>query len=512
MLVFPFLLPGQKTYPTGLIMDDEEYEQLSFSSKNIQIDYGQRSISRSIDLAPYCPEVRHQGDLPSCVGWSAGYAAMTIERALRKGWTDPRQISQNANSALFVFNQVSQGNCELGISMPKALALLQEKGNCLAREFDFDVNDCLKEATEAHLQAAEEYRIDDFLPLFQKDAGPEEKIRNVKRVLAQNKPVIIGMTILSNFYTIEAGESRWFPGIGDTNYAGSHAMVVVGYDDDRFYKPNWEAPENELGAFKLMNSWGKNWGDKGFIWISYADFAEHCRHAYAILLADGPPIDFELDTTPEEKTEAEVSVSEPENVALATMEGSFGFRQFTGEWYQNNPVFKEANVRLIDDHYVLSEPHRVGDAFQLYVKSGFDNGYIYVFSVDANGKAEMHFPMSEEYDIRFQGQHESALLMSGGSLLTIPAIDEALQLSYPGEDHLVALFSTQKIKGRYFEYLLNALSQNKEHLKDQLFSILEPHMIPLPDITYHRNSMSFDVSSRSDGKIVPIVLTVEVDP
>jgi len=33
-------------------------------------------------------------------------------------------------------------------------------------------------------------------------------------------------------------------------------MILVGYSDDR-------------GAFKVMNSWGTQWGNGGFGWISY---------------------------------------------------------------------------------------------------------------------------------------------------------------------------------------------------------------------------------------------------
>ena len=36
-------------------------------------------------------------------------------------------------------------------------------------------------------------------------------------------------------------------------------MLVVGYSD-------------EYNAFKVVNSWGENWGSDGFVWIDYAAF------------------------------------------------------------------------------------------------------------------------------------------------------------------------------------------------------------------------------------------------
>ena len=36
-------------------------------------------------------------------------------------------------------------------------------------------------------------------------------------------------------------------------------MLVVGFSD-------------EYNAFKLVNSWGEDWGDNGFVWIDYQAF------------------------------------------------------------------------------------------------------------------------------------------------------------------------------------------------------------------------------------------------
>jgi len=39
-----------------------------------------------------------------------------------------------------------------------------------------------------------------------------------------------------------------------------HAMCIVGFDDTKFG-----------GAFEIVNSWGDNWANSGFIWIRYDD-------------------------------------------------------------------------------------------------------------------------------------------------------------------------------------------------------------------------------------------------
>lgn len=494
---------GQGSYPLGLILDDDEYLELPHVSSNIQVNSGQKSIPLAVDLSPYCPEVRHQGDISSCVGWATGYGAMTIERALRNGWTNRFRITESANSALFVYNQLSDDDCG-AIRMPEALHFMQSKGNCLARDFDFDVNTCHKKANENLLRKASEYKLEEFIRLFEPNAPTEEKVRSTKLVLAQNKPVVIGMKVLNNFYSIKYGDESWFPTLGDQTYAGGHAMVVVGYDDLRFHSDRSDVPADMKGAFLVMNSWGKGWGMDGYIWVRYAHFGEYCRHAYALMLEGGTPIDFELDLSPDSVSTTEVT----EGRDLRSLSGSFGFRLYTGEWFNNKPLFREQNVTLKENIYELSNC-KVGDQFQLYVSSEYLNGYIYVFSVDAAGKVEVHFPKAEEYNVKYADQNESALLMGLGSTLTVPSEETALTLTHEGEDHLIVLFSEKKIKPRYIDFLGEQLITADENLDEKLPRLLRKYMVPFSDITYSTDRMGFDVSTRSDGRIVPIILKVK---
>ena len=44
------------------------------------------------------------------------------------------------------------------------------------------------------------------------------------------------------------------------NKGTMHAMVIIGYDDNKFG-----------GSYRILNSWGENWGDKGKLWMRYED-------------------------------------------------------------------------------------------------------------------------------------------------------------------------------------------------------------------------------------------------
>jgi C1A family cysteine protease len=42
---------------------------------------------------------------------------------------------------------------------------------------------------------------------------------------------------------------------------GPHAICIIGYDNNRYG-----------GAFEIVNSWGSEWGNDGYLWIKYSDF------------------------------------------------------------------------------------------------------------------------------------------------------------------------------------------------------------------------------------------------
>ena len=151
-------------------------------------------------------------------------------------------------------------------------------------------------------------------------------------------------------------------------------------------------PDNVKGAFKLMNSWGKNWGERGYIWVRYADFGNYCKQAFALMLRDAEPINFDFDK--EIAQEENLKEKESEELLgreLSQFAGVFGFRNYVG--WDNGPQFEEATVRLNQaGYYRLEGDWQVGNKFQLYVESGFEGGYIYVFSIDPRGKAAIHFP------------------------------------------------------------------------------------------------------------------------
>ena len=119
-------------------------------------------------LKQYCPTVINQGQTGSCIGRSAGYGTFTIMKAQKEGWTDKQKITENAFSAMYIYNQVKLGNCEEGSLFSKALKLLQKEGDCLSKDFDYPIDDCNRIPKTEHKLAAQKsrYKVQGYYKLF----------------------------------------------------------------------------------------------------------------------------------------------------------------------------------------------------------------------------------------------------------------------------------------------------------------------------------------------------------
>ena len=70
--------------------------------------------------------------------------------------------------------------------------------------------------------------------------------------------------------TYNPATSAFFSKEGETEPASGHAISIVGWDDS-YSKDNFLVQPSRDGAWIAVNSWGDEWGDGGFCYISYED-------------------------------------------------------------------------------------------------------------------------------------------------------------------------------------------------------------------------------------------------
>jgi C1A family cysteine protease len=200
------------------------------------------------------PPPRDQADASSCVSWAVTYAAAS-QASRRNGLGAGVMLAPS-----FTYNQVSgDRTCLSGTSIVKTLDLLRDKGTLPIEEFAYDPGWCGRMPTEAEKTRALRYRIKGYSKL---DAGD---IEAVKAQLARGLPVIFSMRVGPKMRG-HRGDSVFTADFGDL---GGHTMVAIGYDEAR-------------KAFRIQNSWGRNWADGGYGWFAYDFWKRNVRFGYVI--------------------------------------------------------------------------------------------------------------------------------------------------------------------------------------------------------------------------------------
>ncbi|MGO8842941.1 MAG: C1 family peptidase [Methyloceanibacter sp.] len=234
--------PPDTVYSTGAIPEDPEVER-----RRSIVPHHRAFLPTSIDLSSRMPAVGKQGGLGSCTAWATAYAA----RSYYTGAFEDRNIRQSANlpSPNYVYHLARRSDCNAGSTLGQIVDVLKNGALSLA---DYPYTDaCVPAASPELVARAHDFRV---LGANRVDISQPD---DIKGQLAQSNPVIISFTVSTAFGQLRGAKTfmeRAPP--ADDKVHGGHAMTIVGYDERR-------------QAFRLINSWGKGWGDHGYAWVSY---------------------------------------------------------------------------------------------------------------------------------------------------------------------------------------------------------------------------------------------------
>ncbi|MGE5861178.1 MAG: C1 family peptidase [Ignavibacteria bacterium] len=445
LLLFIFLtsiILGQE-YETGLLLDDSLYKDRPIAATLMRGNYD--DLPGAVSLKQYAPAPGNQGPYGTCAGWATAYSARTILEALKNLWGQGKTDS-NAFSPSFVYNQISTGNdCKSGTSLTQALDVLRDQGDVKLNEFEYS---CDRKITALDKVKAQAYRILEYRDIVVSATKNKEKY--VRKSLAEGKPVVIAIDIPRSFYRVK---EVWIPDSSDyQNWSRGHAVTIVGYDDEKYG-----------GAFEIMNSWGLNWGKKGFSWIRYSDFNFFCKYAFEV-------IDLRKK-----------SIDKPD------LSGSLLFKTSTGE---------EMKSSFNGEYFTMDKAYSSGTLFELVISNN-EPAYVYAFSSDLTNDLYKIFPFSDKM-VAYLPYRQNDVAIPDEESYNI--LDETR-----GKSYYCFLYSSKAVN---IDSIISVIKSSDGAIWQKIKSVLKDYMVDMNDIKFdYSGKINFKAISRNKF-VVPVLVEI----
>jgi C1A family cysteine protease len=198
-------------------------------------------LPSKVDLRPSMPDVYNQGELGSCTA-NALCAAVGF---IVKGFTGSR---------LFVYyNERRMENTipdDEGAYLCDGVKTLEKYGVCAESDWPYVIKKfAVKPPEFCYINASQH--------LVLSSSNVDTDLYSMKHALANGFPFVVGISIYTSFESDEVGTTGKVPMPKSNDESlGGHAVLVCGYDD-------------ETQMFIVRNSWGPDWGDKGYFYLPY---------------------------------------------------------------------------------------------------------------------------------------------------------------------------------------------------------------------------------------------------
>ena len=220
----------------GCILDPKDERDLYFAAEREAL----ASLPPSIKLLP-SPAILDQGKAGTCVlnASAVAYMDLMIAQGLFVGV--PSRLFMRWITAEFEGDPMEDN----GVCIRDTVKMFIQYGVCSEHEWPYDLSQIfVKPPDHCYYNAKKEKIIE-----YRRIVGEH----NLKACLAEKYPVIIGIPLDEYFEGEEVAATGKMRAFDEKSFVGNHGVLLRGYDDT-----------NDDEKWFVQNSWGEDWGQKGF--------------------------------------------------------------------------------------------------------------------------------------------------------------------------------------------------------------------------------------------------------
>jgi len=207
----------------------------------------------SLDLTAYCSPIEDQGALGSCTAQAVAGVVEYLERRAMQ-----RHIDASRLFLYKVTRNLLGWTGDTGAYLRTTMKALATFGTPPEQYWPYAIADFDAEPGAFQYAHAQRFRALNYYRLDRTGRSQVQLLQLIKDVMVYGLPIAFGYLVYS--WGNDDGEFP-MPEPGQ-RYYGGHAVVAVGYDDNR-------AIGSSVGALKIRNSWGTDWGRAGYGWLPY---------------------------------------------------------------------------------------------------------------------------------------------------------------------------------------------------------------------------------------------------
>lgn len=223
-----------------------------------------------VDNRQYCSDIENQMHLGSCTANAGTSLVEFYENKMSGGFMDGSRLylyrrTRQLENPDYIQGYIGDTGAELRDTL-KALVLF---GMCDEAYWPYTDADPAFDAEPPSFcdGFADNYKVIKWYKLDPANTTTQDVLQNVRTILAKGSAAMFGFTAYTSIFSVASDGNIPFPGNND-QVAGGHAVLAVGYDDDRSI-PKSDGSSNTTGAILIKNSWGTGWGEGGYGWLPY---------------------------------------------------------------------------------------------------------------------------------------------------------------------------------------------------------------------------------------------------